>query len=60
MWVAIAGAWIIGSAVFYTCIVRSAKVSEDDVCSLCENQGCAGCESCESCAVIEESLRKAA
>jgi hypothetical protein len=57
MWVAIAGAWLIGSAVFYTCMVRSAKVLEDDVCSLCENRECVGCE---TCAALEESLRKAA
>ena len=57
MWVVIAGAWLIGSAVFYTCMVRSAKVLEDDVCSVCENRECAGCE---TCAALEESLRKAA
>lgn len=57
MWLAIAGAWVIGSAIFYTFLVRSAKVMEDDTCSLCENRGCVGCE---SCAIIEESMRKAA
>lgn len=57
MWLIIAGAWIVGSAVMYTCMVRSAKVMEDDVCSLCDSQDCTGCE---NCTVIEEQLRKAA
>lgn len=57
MWYALAGAWVIGSAIFYTVMVKSSRIMEDDLCSLCENRNCSGCE---SCTIIEESLRKAA
>jgi len=57
MWIAVAGVWILGSAVFYAFMVRSAKVDENDICSQCKKQGC---EDCESYTSAEEPLRKAA
>lgn len=44
MWIALASAWILGSVILYTVLVKTAKEPNHDECFNCKKSDCSNCE----------------